>query len=542
MPTPEHEAYRKGVLLGFRARAADPDIAAQLELHMKAAAILWELDLSPAKPLLQGCYAANPRGGDPWDPLLMLRVLLLMLLVGQASINKWVPILTASRVLRILAGLPEDDRPGVATLYDFMDRLHDGPIRVSCEHVERPSEAQRRRAATARPLQRNEPKPPKPTSSKRGKKKGRKGDKVAVEAPAVIDASVTEKLIAELRVLEKVGNPNDLLGRLAAILVEVGVKGSMVRGLLGDVAKLSVAGDGSSLPTGGSRYGKKNCGHPKSVKCECPRIFSDPDARMGYDSYRDLKFFGYHFYEIIVNFGGHDLPLAIRLDPGNATDYTASVLTLDRLFKDLPSIGVVIHNFIADAGHDSEANHRYCMDHGLRTVIPMRGKAPAKHPDREAITLSPRGIPTCQAHAEMASRGSAGTHRNIFVCPVKAGTLKTCPLAPAEDPRWLCRPEQKFGPTVVVDARWNPRLCPPIPRNSKGYKTLYNLRSGCERSNSAKKEVFKLEDARHRRASFWLIRLHLIAVLQHARVWVDDGAARNLVDLLLGREPARQPA
>jgi hypothetical protein len=45
------------------------------------------------------------------------------------------------------------------------------------------------------------------------------------------------------------------------------------------------------------------------------------------------------------------------------------------------------------------------------------------------------------------------------------------------------------------------------------------LRAGCERSNAVKKERFRLEHARHRRASFWLIRLHLIALLQHARAW-----------------------
>ena len=57
-----------------------------------------------------------------------------------------------------------------------------------------------------------------------------------------------------------------------------------------------------------------------------------------------------------------------------------------------------------------------------------------------------------------------------------------------------------------------------------------------------KKLAFKLEDARHRRASFWLVRLHLIAVLQHARAWVSDGSADRLVAHLLGRNPAARPA
>jgi hypothetical protein len=80
----------------------------------------------------------------------MLRCLLLLLLSGQASINRWTRDLAANRVLRILPGLPEDGRPGVGTLYDFLHRLHDGPVRGSCEHQgapARPSGAARARPA-----------------------------------------------------------------------------------------------------------------------------------------------------------------------------------------------------------------------------------------------------------------------------------------------------------------------------------------------------------------------------------------------------------
>ena len=57
-----------------------------------------------------------------------------------------------------------------------------------------------------------------------------------------------------------------------------------------------------------------------------------------------------------------------------------------------------------------------------------------------------------------------------------------------------------------------------------------------------KKEAFRLEAARHRRSSFWLVRLHLIAILQHAKTWVADEDARALVDELLGRSRERLAA
>lgn len=534
MPSPLHEAYRKSMLFWFRRHASEPDIVAQLQRHAPAAAVLWELDLEPARPFLAACYAPNPRGGKPWDPIVMLRCFMLMLLAGQPSPNKWVADLTASRVLRVLVGLPEPevDWPGVGTLYDFLARLHDGPIRGG-EDMERPSEAERRRASTPRPLQRSA-KPVKLPKGDRPARRQRRKDEAAAKVP-VAEPSITARLVAELQTSEQLANPRDLLERLGAILRAVAVQGSLARGLLGAGTKIAVAGDGSPLPTGASRHGRRTCNHGRRERCDCPRIFADPDARLGYDSYREKFFFGHHFYEVIANVGGHDLPLAIRLDPANTTDHTASVLTLDRLFKALPSMGLSIQHFIADAGHDGEANYRYCLDHGASPVIPLRGSAPAIHPELSDVSLSPRGVPTCQAGVEMTPRGTAEANRPIFMCPVKAGKRDRCPLAPDDQPDWVCKPGVKWGPTVTIDAKLNPRLCPPLPRNAKTYAQLYKLRSGCERSNSVKKVTFKLEEARHRRASFWLARLHFIAVLQHARAWVADGAAQAIVDHLLGR-------
>jgi hypothetical protein len=50
-------------------------------------------------------------------------------------------------------------------------------------------------------------------------------------------------------------------------------------------------------------------------------------------------------------------------------------------------------------------------------------------------------------------------------------------------------------------------------------------------------EAFEVQAARHRRGSFWLIRLHLLPVLQHERAWMaqDKACAARLVDELLGR-------
>jgi len=167
---------------------------------------------------------------------------------------------------------------------------------------------------------------------------------------------------------------------------------------------------------------------------------------------------------------------------------------------------------------------------------------PPPPPQRPELSLSPRGVPLCQAGIEMAPWGSAGEDRRLFACPVKAGFAPCCPLAPENHPDWRCRPEAKMAPVVNLSVEQNPRLCPPVPRNSSRFQDLYRLRSTCERSFSVKKEHFELERARHRRRSFWLIRLYLMAILQHVRAWVADKDPRDLLDHLLGRSRERAAA
>ena len=151
-----------------------PGVAETLYFYRNTLLVLWNLDLEPARPVLERCWAENPRGGSPWDPVVKLRALLLAVLVGQPSLNKWADDLAGNRILRVLAGIEMDRdrmlrdgrapeqvplRPGVGTFYDFLHHLHDGPIRRTCEHVERPCETERRRARTPRRLARKADRP-----------------------------------------------------------------------------------------------------------------------------------------------------------------------------------------------------------------------------------------------------------------------------------------------------------------------------------------------------------------------------------------------
>lgn len=529
MQTPQPSSYPTAVAAWIRANAWHPDLRAQLDQHAETIRVLVNLDLELARPILARCYAPCPRGGDPWDPVVLLRCLLLALLVDVPSINDFVPMLRGSPLLRVLAGLPghaadgERVSPGVGTLYDFLHRLHDGPLPRSLQGYRRPSELER--------LAGRQPRPPGNRTPKRVK--GKKGRPPPEEASAL--GKPSERALAEVRRVRNSGLPEDLLGRMTDLLWALAVKPSAERGLLGELTSLCVTGDGSPLITGASGLGIRSCRCDRTKPCDCLRTYSDPDARSGWDAYRGCYFYGHHFYEISVTSQGRDLPIMLRLDPGNQSDHVAGILTLERVCKTLrdQTEGWRVDCFIADMGHDGSATYELCGDHGIRPVIPLNG-APARHPRRDDLKLSDRAVPLCKASVEMAAWGSGGPGKPAFICPVKAGKIPACPIAPASEPDWRCQPDTRYGPVVSVLTHEEPRLFPAIQRNSATFEELYRLRSGCERSNAIKKGRFKLEAARHRRSSFWLIRLHLIAILQHALAWgagVDPKAfVRGLIE------------
>ena len=77
----------------------------------------------------------------------------------------------------------------------------------------------------------------------------------------------------------------------------------------------------------------------------------------------------------------------------------------------------------------------------------------------------------------------------------------------------------KYGRTVHLVLKDNPRLFNNPPRNSKEWKLEYNARTSAEHSNKREKLDFKLEDDRHRSTKMWYCRLYHILMLQHLDAW-----------------------
>ena len=127
-----------------------------------------------------------------------------------------------------------------------------------------------------------------------------------------------------------------------------------------------------------------------------------------------------------------------------------------------------------------------------------------------------------------------------YNCPVKRPTHKDgkhCWAAHTEECPFgaLCQPETKMGPIVYVRTMDDPRLYPPLPRESEKFNRLMKLRSGCERSNSQKKETYRLKERTCRSSVHFIVRLYLVSIIEHAKAWLAQQKKKlgeDPVDLL----------
>jgi hypothetical protein len=211
-------------------------------------------------------------------------------------------------------------------------------------------------------------------------------------------------------------------------------------------------------------------------------------------------------------------------------DFTLSVKSLDRFIKASKENKLDIDIYAAsyDSGHDGLGNYRYLLAKNINPVIalnPRQGQYPKA--SGTADKVNKEGIPLCIAGLEMRRHSKIPDGRLYFNCPVKRPSHKSglhifqsypkeCPFGV------LCQPDSKMGPIVYVRSDSDPRSYPHISRGSQEYKQLMALRSGCERSNSSKKVVYKLQERPSRSATHFLFRLYLISIIEHAKSWLFE--------------------
>jgi len=189
---------------------------------------------------------------------------------------------------------------------------------------------------------------------------------------------------------------------------------------------------------------------------------------------------------------------------------------------------IKIKEIALDALFDLYAVYNYLNHKKILYAIPYATK-PGK-----CITLgddnqlfNDKGQPICKAGLAMLKSTLDKQGRRIYHCPIKRTARrnkkvirvchrKECPL------EHLCEPDSKMGPLVHVAKNIDLRINPEISRDSKRYKELANMRTCCERSNSAKKYGYNLKHARMRVMPYAYCRLAFASILEHSRIWVTQ--------------------
>ncbi len=527
-----NDAYRCHLRTHLLAVAPLSGVAQRLRFSMPHALALVLVDLEPARPLLTQCYSGRKGGRSPHDPVAMLRCLLLMLMCGCTDPNDWVARLKGQPELGVLSGFPAGHKPpGVGTFYDFFHRLLDGPYQPLCAHAPRPSQRITGRSFARHLLQ----------------------EKQAVAAQTQAELALSqqgrvENLVNKALEHRDQGLPNDLQQRLNEILMRCAVVPSAAAGLLGDLRRLVVSGDGTALVSHASGWGHTlcDCREQGISDCSCPRYYSDPEATWGYDSAREEYYFGYRLHVMTTRGTGDDLPLQILQDGAHTPDVVLGVDAITRLSKRLAEadIAAKVYAAVYDKGYDAPAFYTLHQRQDICPVIPLAKEAKTLN-CAQGYPRDQEGRPLCAAGLPMRLH-QRGDEELLYNCPVKrpgreAGKI-VFKTRQEECPRGvLCEPESVMGPLLHIRLTGDPRMNLAIPRESALFTELYKDRTATERYNSTLKSKGAMATGAYRRGHIFLTMAVLHAVEAHADAWVGrtfgDKQPKTVEELLAWLTP-----
>lgn len=480
-----HAAYQERVLTQLRKYY--PDAASSLpsstwDIMEK----FWALDLSEVDSIMQDRYSVF--GPAPRLPSDMLRSILLSVECKITSYTDWAAHLKENHLYTILSGFTVGDTPGVGTFYDFQRRLW------LSDH----------KNLSASDLRTNA-KPKKP--DKKGKK-----------APSV--EKITVKDLFSRFELEP---PHDMepCRRLYEIFKVLFLRHSVRKRLI-DLTNLSLAGDGTPLYTAAQERKIRSCSCLKKGirNCNCARVPSQPDCNYGWDSYRECYYFGYDLYMLTASDSENDLPVFPFLSPASRHDSIGFLYNWYSMKQFLPE--AVVTRILLDSAHDAMPYYEYCLNHGIVPFIDLnadRGRPPVYKND---FTINNEGVPICREGHTMRRDGTESSRgRTKFKCPrisFANGKITCTCKNPCSN--------AKYGRTVHLVMKDNPRLFNDPPRSSKEWKLQYRARTSAERCNKREKIDYKLEDGRYRSSMMWYCRLFAIMMCQHLDAWALPKASR----------------
>lgn len=270
-------------------------------------------------------------------------------------------------------------------------------------------------------------------------------------------------------------NPQAALQRIFFFLA---VLPSLKAGLI-DPHNLTISGDGTSVPSHASPYGKHlpSCGAECPFRDTCGRHYSDPDASWGWDSDKKTWFFGSTLY-MLCSRNSHlkvELPILINFTSARRHDSKNFLYAIDAFGRS--SYGLFPKNICLDSAHDNLPTYQLLQHWDINALIDINGRTKSSENAPSDITFDKLGHPLCRAGHKMVPWGNdpiKDAHK--YRCPLKCGRIHSCPYAET------CSPGT-YGRTVYIKNFADLRFHPRIPRDSQQYKDIYSERTACERVN-----------------------------------------------------------
>ena len=206
-----------------------------------------------------------------------------------------------------------------------------------------------------------------------------------------------------------------------------------------------------------------------------------------------------------------DLPVFPLLHPASRHDSLGFLHCFFTMKTFLPEYK--ISKLLLDPAHDAMPVYEYCRRQDIVPFIALNEKRGVKLKYKNDFTIGSDGIPVCMAGLKMRHDGvELSKHRSKFRCPLMDRRTKICSCTNS------CS-DAKWGRTVHLAMKDNPRLLNIPPRDSVEWKLEYNARTSSERCNKRMKNDFALEAGRHRSSKMWYCRLYATMMLHHLFAW-----------------------
>jgi len=475
-----HSAYQNLVLTQLRKYY--PDAAKSLSASTwSVMEKFWNLDLTEVDTLMRDRYSSF--GPAPRLPSDMLRSILLSIECKETSYTAWAADLKENPLHAIISGFTVGDTPGVGTFYDFQSRLWMSDKNNLSDPVHPP------RIKPKKPAKAEEKAPP-------------------VEKITVADL---------IQQFEK-NPPQDMepCSMLIQIFHDLFLQTSEQKGLL-SLQALALAGDGTPVRTGARERKVRACRCRENgiSDCNCDRIYRQPDCNIGWDSHRNRYYSGYSLYMLTASDSVNDLPVFPFLGPASRHDSHGFLYTWFSMNKYFPEINVT--KLLLDSAHDSMAMYDYCAANEITPFIDLNDKCGRRPTYKNDFTIGADGVPICSQGYPMRRDGTEHAKgRTKFKCPkIRFSGEEHTPTCTCEHP---CS-NAKYGRTVHLVLKDNPRLFNNPPRSSKEWKLEYSRRTSAERCNKREKIDYRLEDGRYRSSKMWYCRLFCIMMCQHLDAW-----------------------